>query len=404
MHAKYSLWRTPLCSCYREILLHIFFMKYHIVVFGCAANVADAKRIEHYYEDQGHIRSTIGEADEVIIVTCMIRESAEARVYGLIRNLRKKRPISPRIIITGCMTGMILGDKTGKLKKRILKRISDVAFIPIEELGLPHTPHHKGESHALVHISNGCNNFCTYCVVPYARGKEVSRPYADIIRECKDAILGGANHITLIGQNVNSYGSDLIQSQALGPQLPDIHTVTYVKHLGKMRIPTVFPHLLKEVSELPGIKIVDFISSNPWDFSDDLISVIANHETIARNIHLPVQSGDTEVLRRMNRWYTREEYLQLTEKIKKTIPDVTFSTDIIVGFPGETEVQFEKTVDLCKKVGFQKAYVAIYSDRPLTVAHKTLGDDVPFAEKKRRWKILEELINKPNLNTFRKDK
>jgi len=375
-------------------------MTYFIQVFGCAANVADGKRIETYYEDQGHKKVVfIEDADEVIVVTCMIRESAEARVYGLVRNLGKKRRTLPRIIVTGCMAGMIVRDTTGKLLKRIKKRIPQVEFIPVEELGLPESGIHKNETHALVNISNGCNNFCTYCVVPYARGKEISRPYEEIMKECQDAIAHGVQTITLVGQNVNSYGSDLVNNAECKMQnveLAKSNYITYVKHLGKMRIPTLFPHLLKEVSELPGLVSVDFISSNPWDFSSELIDVIASHETISRQIHLPVQSGDDEVLKRMNRWYTRDEYMNLVKSIREKVPSVSFSTDIIVGFPGETKEQFENTVDLCKKVGFIKAYVAIYSDRPMTLAHKTLGDDIPFAEKKRRWKVLEELIYKGN--------
>lgn len=362
-------------------------MNYFIVTFGCSANVADTGRIEQYYREQGHKKvSSMLSADEMIIVTCMVRESAEERVYGLIRNLGKKRNPLPRIVVTGCMAGMLVRDPSKKLEKTIENRIPQAEFISIEELGLPHAADHKGEEHALVPISNGCNNFCTYCVVPYARGKEVSRPYEEILKECKEAIAHGATHITLIGQNVNSYGSDVIKQS-------DKKMITYVKHLGKMRIPTLFPHLLSDVSELPGLTRVDFISSNPWDFSDELIDVIATHKTISRTIHLPVQSGDDDILKNMNRWYTQDEYLRLVEKIKEKIPDAIFSTDIIVGFPGETKEQFEHTVDLCKEIRFIKAYIAIYSDRPMTQAHKTLHDDVPFLEKKRRWRILEKLIN-----------
>ncbi|MBI3956063.1 radical SAM protein, partial [Candidatus Gottesmanbacteria bacterium] len=173
--------------------------------------------------------------------------------------------------------------------------------------------------------------------------------------------------------------------------------VTYVKHLGRLRIPTLFPHLLDEVCKIDGIELIDFISSNPWDFSDDLIETIAINPKISRHIHLPVQAGDNEVLRRMNRWYTRQEYLALISKIKNQISNITISTDIIVGFSGETKEQFQHTVDLAKKVGFTKAYVAMYSDRPETAAHKVYSDDVPHTEKKRRWMILEELINKKNL-------
>jgi tRNA-2-methylthio-N6-dimethylallyladenosine synthase len=171
---------------------------------------------------------------------------------------------------------------------------------------------------------------------------------------------------------------------------------TFVKHLGRYRIPTLFPALLESVCGIKGIKKVDFISSNPWDFSDELIKVIAENKNISREIHLPVQSGDDEVLKRMNRWYTRDQYIKLVENLKLKIKNLKLSTDIIVGFPGETKSQFENTVALCKSVGFYKAYIAEYSDRPLTAAHKAFKDDIPHKEKKRRWRVLESLVNKPH--------
>jgi tRNA-2-methylthio-N6-dimethylallyladenosine synthase len=165
--------------------------------------------------------------------------------------------------------------------------------------------------------------------------------------------------------------------------------------MGKQRVPTLFPHLLEEVAQL-GFARVNFLSSNPWDFSAELIDVIARYSNISREIHLPVQSGDSGVLRLMNRGYSREEYLQLVANLKSKIGNLKLTTDIIVGFPGETEEQFAHTVDLCCRVGFAKAYIALYSPRPRTVAQRTLVDDVPYAEKKRRWQVLEDLINKPH--------
>jgi tRNA-2-methylthio-N6-dimethylallyladenosine synthase len=168
----------------------------------------------------------------------------------------------------------------------------------------------------------------------------------------------------------------------------------YVKHLGRYRIPTLFPYLLEDICKIEGIERVDFMSSNPWDFSDELIEVIASNKKITRQIHLPVQSGSNTVLKRMNRWYTREDYIGLIRQIRGKVPKVEFSTDIIVGFCGETEEEFLETVDLAEKAGFYKAYIAMYSDRPMTAAHKAFADDVPHKEKKRRWFILENLINK----------
>lgn len=371
-------------------------MKYHIVTFGCAANEADSERIAAVYEKRGYTQATsIQDADDIIINTCMIREKAEHRVYGLVHNLKKEKPLrqaqgrSLKIILTGCMVGMAVREKTGKIFALLQKRMPGVdEFLPIEEVGFDYAPVRLNKTHALVPITNGCNNFCTFCVVPFTRGREISRPVEDVLAECKALAEKGYTQITLIGQNVNSYGSDL-KNNTLKP--------VYVSHLGRLRIPTLFPALLTEVSRIKGLEVIDFISSNPWDFSDELIDVIAGNKNISRHIHLPLQSGDNDVLKRMNRWYTREEYFALVEKLRKKIPEVTISTDIIVGFCKETRAQFDNTVNLAKKVGFSKAYVAMYSDRPMTAAHKAFKDTVPFKEKKRRWKVLEELINKTNL-------
>ena len=368
-------------------------MKYWIVTFGCAANEADSERIASYYEARGFTKAkSLRTADDVIINTCMIRQKAEDRVYGLVYNLSlaKKKGRNLKIVVTGCMVGMAIREKTGKMLALLKKKMPAVdEFLPIEEGGFDHAPLRTEKNHALIPITNGCNNFCTFCVVPMTRGREVSRPFDDVLFECHTLAGQGYTHITLVGQNVNSYGSDLKKEKK--------RKITYVKHLGRLRIPTLFPDLLHEVSKIDGLKLIDFISSNPWDFSDELIEVIAKNPKISRHIHLPVQAGDNEVLRRMNRWYTREEYLLLVRKIRDRIPGATISTDIIVGFCGETGEQFAHTVDLARRVGFRKAYVAMYSDRPGTSAHKVYKDDVPYKEKKRRWKILEELINKTNL-------
>ena len=356
-------------------------MKFFIKTFGCAANTADSERVAAAYKARGFKKAkNINEADHVIINTCMIRESAENRVYGLVRNIKKRK-----IIVTGCMTGIAVRDKSGKMLKALKKRLPKVdEFLPIEEVGFDYSPIRQNKTLALVPISNGCNNFCTYCIVPFTRGREISRPFEEIINEVRE-LAKSYKEIMLIGQNVNSYGSDL-KFNGIKP--------TFVKHLGRYRIPTLFPQLLKELCKIKGIEKIEFISSNPWDFSDDLIDVISQNTQISRELHLPVQSGDDEILKKMNRWYSTEQYLALISKLKNLISKIKISTDIIVGFPGETEEQFNNTVDLCKKVGFYKAYVSIYSDRPMTAAHKALGDDVPFKEKKRRWLVLDKLINR----------
>ncbi len=374
-------------------------MKYFIKTFGCAANEADSERIARYYEARGYTKArSLKSADDVVINTCMVRQKAEDRVYGLVHNLSqlKIKNSKLKIIVTGCMVGMAMREGSGRMLSILKKKMPSVdEFLPIEEVGFDHAPVRTDKAHAWVPVSNGCNNFCTFCVVPFTRGREVSRPFDDILLECHQLAQQGYTRITLVGQNVNSYGADIVKLKMKTKKLK--MKITYVKHLGRLRIPTLFPQLLEEITKIEGIEVLDFISSNPWDFSDDLIDVIAKNPKISRHIHLPVQSGDTALLKKMNRWYTREEYLNLVAKLRARIPNVTMSTDIIVGFPGETTDQFEQTVDLAKKVGFTKAYVAMYSDRPMTAAHKIYADDVPHKEKKRRWSILEELINKTNL-------
>lgn len=413
-------------------------MKYYIQTFGCQANKADSERIAGMLENRGMVAArTIDEAEHIVVNTCIIRESAENRVYGLVKNLAKKKELRQaqgqpplKIVVTGCMIGMAARDKTGKFLKKIRDAMPGAdEFLPIEEVGFDNAPIRTDSTHAWVPISNGCNNFCTFCVVPFTRGREVSRPFHEIVHEIQHLTEQGFIEITLVGQNVNSYGADLVLGPGNIHVLRDLDVGTffkkqppvpkkdgevipydgyklpngvkvapvYVKHLGRQRIPTLFPYLLEEICKISGVKKVDFISSNPWDFTAELIDTIQKNTKIVRHLHFALQSGDNEVLKRMNRWYTREEYLQLINAIRQAVPEMTFSTDIIVGFCGETREQFENTVDLVNTVGFSKAYVSIYSDRPMTAAHKAYINDVPHSEKKRRWKILDELINQKNL-------
>ncbi|MDP2632821.1 MAG: MiaB/RimO family radical SAM methylthiotransferase [Candidatus Curtissbacteria bacterium] len=373
---------------------------FYIKTFGCQQNLADSQRIASYYKARGYkLSKTMKTASEVVINTCMIRQSAEDRVTGLVKNIAKsaswRKKNKPKIVVSGCMVGMALRDETGKYLKALQKRMPEVdEFLPLEEVGFDYPALRQEVSHAWVPISNGCNNFCTFCVVPFTRGREVSRPFKDITEEISNLAQKGCYEVTLLGQNVNSYGTDLVKNSK-GYKLPNTKTVkpVMVKHLGKYRIPTLFPYLLEEVCKIKGIKTVKFISSNPWDFSDQLISVIAKNPKIDRNLHIAVQSGDDEVLKRMNRWYTQYEYINLIKKINAKIYGAQISTDIIVGFPGETEEQFQNTVKLAKEVNFAYAYVSKYSDRPITAAHKAFTDDVSHSEKERRWRILNKLIN-----------
>ena len=340
-------------------------MKYFIKTFGCQQNHADSERIVSYLKAQG-MKSvdSYKKADYIVINTCMIRQSAENRVYGLVNNLAKLKNENHKlkIVITGCMSGMALKDKTGKFLELLKKRLPGVdEFMPIEEIGFNVIPIRSDKLHAYVPVSNGCNNFCTYCVVPFTRGREISRPFDEIISECQQLKKKGYKTITLLGQNVNSYGSDFLKIKNLDLiknlkfKIKNYKPI-YIKHLGKYRIPTLFPYLLEEVAKM-GFEKIDFISSNPWDFSGELIDVIAKNKNISRTIHLPVQSGDDNVLKRMNRWYNRNEYLDLVANLKFKIKNLKLTTDIIVGFCGETDEEFENTVKLCKKVGFNWAYV-----------------------------------------------
>lgn len=384
-------------------------MKYFIQTFGCAQNEADSERMAAVLNNRSlKPAEELSQADYVVINTCMVRKSAENRVYGLVNNLSKIKIKKPgtKIILTGCMVGIAVRDKTGKYLKHLREILPAVdEFLPIDEVGFENTPLRVDKTHALIPIASGCNNFCSYCVVPYSRGAEVSRPFGEIIEECKKLAEVGYKSLTLLGMNVNSYGADLVnearkseRESSSGYKMPDGKMIkpVLVKHLGKTRIPTLFPSLLNEIAHIKGLEKIYFLSANPWDFSDELIKVIAANPKISRDIHLAVQSGSDAVLKRMNRWYTQKEYLDLLVKMRQKIPGLRISTDIIVGFCGETDGDFAETVKLVKEAGFYKAYIAVYSDRPMTVAHKLMKDDIPFKIKKQRWKILEDLINKPN--------
>ena len=280
---------------------------FFIKTFGCQQNIADSERLASYYLARGFEKARdLKSASEIIINTCMVRQSAEDKVTGFVKNialrargsrsesettLRRRLSRRPKIVLTGCMVGMVARDRSGKYLKTLRKRMPEVdEFLPLEEVGFDYPALRNDPPHAWIPISNGCNNFCTYCVVPYTRGREVSRPFRDIIDEIKDLANRGCREITLLGQNVNSYGADIVKAKRKNYILPNGRKVkpVMVKHLGRLRIPTLFPYLLEEVCKIEEIKTIKFISSNPWDFSDELIEVIANNPKIDRNIHLPV--------------------------------------------------------------------------------------------------------------------
>lgn len=358
-------------------------MKYFIKTFGCQMNFSDSERIQTYLESNDFKPiENIDFADLVIFNTCGVRQTAEDRVYGHVHNLRKNNP-KVLIVITGCLAHR----KDVQLK---LKNKADI-FLPIKKIQkldqyikklhdsgkstkikdgpsdnyLDLIPKYEKKESILVPIMTGCNNFCSYCVVPYARGRQWSRPFLQITNEIEQANQGSCTKVLLLGQNVNSY---------------------------KYRKIT-FPILLDRLSKKYPKITFSFLTSHPKDFSDELIKVIADNKNISKTIHLPIQTGSDKILRAMNRHYTKKHYLEIIKKIKKHIPDARFSTDIIVGFPGETLNDFQKTVSVFKRINFIQAFVNKYSPRPGTAAEK-LGDPIPLEEKKRRERELRSLLLK----------
>ena len=374
---------------------------FFIKTFGCQQNVADSERIESLYLSRGFEKAaTQEEADVLILNTCVIRDKAEERVYGLVKSLQERLgEQSPRIVVTGCLIGAAAREPSGKMMKRLTSRLSGAEFLPMEEVGFEHVPMRTPGKSASIVISNGCNNYCAFCIVPFSRGKERSRSFEEILAEAKQVVAGGYEEIVLLGQNVNSYGADFLMEKIKEGEeyvLPTGKRVkpVMVKHLNRHRIPTLFPYLLESIAEIPGVKKVSFISSNPWDFSSELIDVMAQHKNIDRVLHLPVQSGSNDILKRMNRWYTREEYLELIDRIRVKVPEIVLTTDIIVGFPGETRKDFEESLDLVKRVDFAKTFIAWFSPRPGTAAAKGMADDIPIEEKQRRFHELDAVAFK----------
>jgi tRNA-2-methylthio-N6-dimethylallyladenosine synthase len=326
--------------------------KLFIKTFGCVQNTADSERIKAYFWEKGYEETLDWKtADIVVINSCIVRESAENRIYGLANNIKKFNK-NIKVILAGCLVPITKG-----------KKVRDIdEMLPINEIDFKINPLRDKKRAAMIPISSGCDNFCSYCIVPYARGREISREMDEILIEADKAIDAGFEEVILIGQNVNSYQPS-------------------------------FPKLLATVAQ-KNFKKISFVSSNPWDFTDELIETIAKYQNIDRLLHLPFQSGNDEILKKMNRNYTQKMYLELVNKIKSKIEGVKFSTDIIVGFPGEDEKAFQNTVNVCKKVSFEIAYVNKYSPRRGTVSAKLYPNDISQDEKKRRWKILNDLVNK----------
>ncbi|QXM07480.1 tRNA (N6-isopentenyl adenosine(37)-C2)-methylthiotransferase MiaB [Crassaminicella indica] len=364
----------------------------YLVTYGCQMNEHDSETLLGMLDHMGYIEtSDINEADLVIYNTCCVRENAELKVYGNLGQLKnmKKEKKDMIIAVCGCMMQQ---PHVVKEIKRKYKHV-DIVFgthnlykfpqllsegIQSENMvvdvwdeegriveGLPAIRKHKLK--AFVNIMYGCNNFCTYCIVPYTRGRERSRKPEDILNEIKKLVADGTREVTLLGQNVNSYGKTLDE---------DID----------------FAGLLYRINEIDGLERIRFMTSHPKDLSFRLIEAMRDCEKVCEHIHLPVQAGSTNVLKKMNRHYTKEKYLELVNALKKEIPNITITTDIIVGFPGETEEDFEETLDLIKKVEYDSAFTFIYSIREGTPAAK-FEDQVPDHIKHERFERLLAVLN-----------
>jgi len=349
-------------------------------------NKSDSERIASVLENMGYQPvNKSAQADLIIVNMCSVRQSAVDRVYGLGRKFTELKKQNPNLktALTGCV---LLPDKT-KLKKQFdlifdIKNLTKLSNMLCYPLIIPRSnaleyfsvfPDSDSLVTAYVPIMTGCNNFCAYCVVPYVRGEENSRPAQEIIEEVKKLIKKEYKEIILLGQNVNSYKDKN----------------------------TNFPQLLKLINDLPGGFWLRFITSHPKDLSDELIETMAKSEKITEYLHLPVQAGDNQILKKMNRGYSVDQYKNLIEKIRKRIKNISISTDIIVGFPGETKKQFKQTAKLMKWVKFDMVYTAQYSPRPMTAASK-LKDDVIKKEKRRREQILTKILKKTALKNNRK--
>ncbi len=371
-------------------------LKYYILTMGCQLNENDSEKLVGMVEKMGYIESKdLNDADLYLINTCCVRENAEEKLFGKLGELKKIKELKDIIIaIGGCMmqeehitekikksypfVDVIFGTHTlhkvpEDLYKVLInrKKVKDVIDIDGEIYeGIP--VKRSDNKKASVTIMYGCNNFCSYCIVPYVRGRERSRKPEDILKEIRGLAKEGYKEITLLGQNVNSYNG--------GENYK-------------------FANLLKDVDKIEGIEIIRFVSPHPKDFTDDVIDAIADSKKISRLLHVPLQSGSTKVLKVMNRKYTKEQYLNLIDRIKEKIPDVVFSTDIIVGFPGETEEDFEDTLDVANKVNFEQIFMFIYSRRVGTVADR-MENQIPEEIKHKRFDRLkalyEENIEKNN--------
>lgn len=370
--------------------------KYMIQTYGCQMNEHDSEKISWILEGMGYfLTDNIEECDLVIYNTCAVRKSAEDKVFGQLGELKREKRKNPDLIIavSGCMmqreetidiitskykhVDIILGTnnihKLPQLINNYLKSKTTIIDIveDYREIDESIDANRKYNFKSFVNIIHGCNNFCTYCIVPYTRGRELSREPEDILEEIKVLAKNGYKEVTLLGQNVNSYGKTL-------------------------EIDFSFPDLLRAINKIDGIERIRFMTSHPKDISDGLLEAYGELDKLCNHLHLPVQSGSNRILKLMNRGYTREDYLESIRKARKVNPKIAITTDIIVGFPGETEEDFEETLDLVREVRYDSAYTFLYSIREGTPAAK-MDKQVPADIKHERFQRLLKVLNEIGL-------
>lgn len=367
-------------------------LTYCVTTFGCQMNARDSEKLTGILEEIGYVEAPDEKADFVIYNTCTVRENANLKVYGRLGVLHGYKKKNPHMTIALCGCMMQEPEVVEKLKKSYrfvdiifgthnIFKFAELIVRNFEEKGMvidiwkdtqeivENLPNERKYSFKSgVNIMFGCNNFCSYCIVPYVRGRERSRDPKEIIAEIKRLVADGVVEVMLLGQNVNSYGKNLEQ-------------------------PMTFAELLQEVEKIEGLERIRFMTSHPKDLSDELIEVMAKSKKICKHLHLPLQSGSSQILKVMNRRYDKEKYLTLVEKIKKAIPDIGLTTDIIVGFPGETEEDFQETMDVVRKARYDSAFTFIYSKRTGTPA-AAMENQVPEDVVKDRFdRLLKEVQN-----------
>ena len=373
---------------------------YFIKTYGCQMNVHDSENIKAILEEIGFTETNeMEKADLILLNTCAIRENAHNKVFGMIGRIKHLKEENPSIIagLCGCMAQEegVVSEILSKYKwldivfgthnihelpsiiyKNMESKSLEVQVYSCEGDIIEGMPAKRDNKYkAFVNIMYGCDKFCTYCIVPYTRGKQRSRNPRDIICEVEKLKKDGYKEVTLLGQNVNAYGKDLDISYDMSDLLTDVSKT--------------------------GIERIRFVTSHPWDFTDEMIEVIAKYDNIMPYIHLPLQSGSDRVLKLMGRRYSKDEYLTLFKKLKKTIPNVSITTDIIVGFPSETDEDFEETLDVVKKCKYDSAFTFIFSPREGTPASK-MEDNIPLSVKEERLHRLNELVNKYSLKANEK--